>query len=468
MNEFDELNDNINNLITELRNKDDKQDLSSLNDFVETTKNYDKYLSEIHTNTRNINETLNAYLKSVNTLETADVNAEIEVVPTLNNNIEQQAFVDYNEELKLLVQRVGELSLQLANMKNDVDIDIDLGILDNLSEKIKEANLKVIKGLSNTLNDTQFDVNINSESLSNEIALLSEKIKELEEPINLYFSTNMEQIQTSLSELETKEIDIISKESLSTSLNTVQEIDTVLAKLSEYKSNSIDLDINTNIDDITTTLQELKDVKLDIVFNMDSMQSNITTIQTSLQEIKAEFGVFNIDANINLKHNMEDVKANINDIASELSITPKLDVNLKAENINNGIKATPEVDSNKELLKPEIVNVENVLPSVETKANDADTFEKMKEYFEANTQAINELKNSISNVGNTNKGFTETTTPNKDVAVDKPKKGITEVKKVNNQPNEQQNLIDAMNTIASLNKQILLELKKNNFLSSKD
>jgi hypothetical protein len=515
MGEFDELNDNINNLIDELKNRDDKPDLSSLNDFVETTKNYDKHLSEIHINTKSINDTLNSYLKSINTLETGDVNTEIDHIPTVDNNVEQQSFTNYNEELKKLVERVGELSLQLSNMKTKVDLDIDLSVLDSLSTKIKEASITITDNITSVMQSNNFDINIKSDELLNEITLLSNKLKELEEPINLYFSSNLEEVKTLISELGTNKIDALNTDYLekiiaeleskninildtttfkeviaeleskninildtttfkdaiaeleqkkisildTDNISTISNsIDTAITKLDSFKDMKLDVNITTNIEEIQTTLQELKDIKLDIIFNMDTMQTNVSDIQLALGDLKAELGIFTIEANVDIKTNVNDIKTKFDELVSNISILPKVNFDFDKVDFLPNIQDALNIDFN----SPNKTGIE-------LQADNNNVNSKIEDYFATNTNAINDLKNVISALADSQQKQQQVIKLQTEPSKENNNKNLVDTKKGEPSMTQMMKLLtDSINTMVSKQSQMITELKKSNFLSNKD
>jgi hypothetical protein len=470
MNEFDELNDNINNLISELRNKSDNQALSPMNDFDETTKSYEDYLKNIQSNTQNINDTLNSYLKDINTLETADINADVEKVPVIDNNVEQQSFVDYNEELKRLIERISDLSMQLSDVKGKVDLDIDLSILENISDKIKDATLNINDDLASML-DYKVEININSEDLYSELDILTEKLKELEEPIQLYFSSHIEQIQetiTSLKEEQEKGVSVSNLTEIETLVSNLNKLNNLelsdkfnvvlndtLDKIETLKNSDLQLNINasTNIDAISTKLQEIKDIKLDVLFDMDNMHVNIDGVKTTLNGLKDDIGVFNINANLDIKSNIDEVKADFKNMVSDIEIKPKNSDNILPEQLTTNIT--------------QVENIEHKAPeTMEIQQQDVQADKKMGEYFAANTEAINQLKDVVTMMIKT-----QVSSPTNVTYIDKPKSDTKAESKNSNEPSMSDVLnvlTQSISVMVQKQSQMVSELKKSNFLNTKD
>jgi hypothetical protein len=495
MAEFDDLNKNINNLIAELRNKDkqkeDKVDLSSLNDFAESAKGYEQYLKEIQSNTKGIRESVNAFLKNMNAIESNDDNVE-ETQPVMNYGIEQKAFVDYNEELKRLIDKITDISLQLKDASSKVTVDVDFKILDDISEKIKQANLNALSDLDTITSDIK--VNINSEQIESELNMLTMKLKELEAPIQLTFSSNIEDMKQILGEFS-QDVAVVTElktalDGLGSDISTIDtsQLEGFITKLSELKqiavqvnssnieglqklqSVEVEVDAVLNIEELQSKLATFKDMDLNVVLNIEDILSKVSVVQTALGDITEKFGVIDVDAAINLTYDKKTVQSNLQEqlSATELTLKPTIEIDTEAiqQKITSYVNAVVEIPANVIDIKPSITET-NVVDHMATSISEEDT--KLQSILEANTEAIQQLQNAITLLANQKVEKAATPSETKSTG-DKTK--VDDKAKKSNTPASMEELmvvlIQAVNNMSSKQSQMVTELKKSIFLKNND
>jgi hypothetical protein len=474
MAEFEELNANINRLISELRNKDkkeDKVDLSSLNDFADSTKGYEQYLKEIQANTKGIRESMNTFLKNVNSIETPAVEAETEKLPAVNYGIEEKAFVDYNQELKRLIDKITDLSVQFSDVKNQVSVNVDFKTLDDISEKIKQANIDALSDLDNLTSDIQ--LNINSDVLDAELDQLTAKLKELEAPIQLSFESNVEELKSLIASIEgdttalKAELDQLSGVNIGQIDTTT--LDSFMAKLSELKDVSLNVDIATNIDEVQAKMAEFRDVNVQVVLNIEDMLSKIDSTQVLLDEMTSKFGVINFDTSVNLTYNVSEIQTEIQNAIAETDVVIKPVIDIDKEVISNTIKAafTPTIEMPTSAIgftpRVEASAMDHTLPEQKTEDDS-----ELKEMLRMNTEAITQLQNAIATMVSsqaTKPAKTTETQPSGE-------KKATMTVGTKEQPASMEELmlvlIQGVNNLGSKQSQMLIELKKSIFLKNND
>jgi hypothetical protein len=468
MAEFDELNKNVNKLISELRNKGNKEekvDFSSLNDFAESTKGYEQYLKEIQSNTKGIQETVNSFLKNVNTIERKNTEVEApEAISTVNYGIEEKAFVDYNKEIKRLIEKVAELSLNLADTKSPLNVD----------------------GLSGVNIKDDITVNIDSDTLNDELGKISSSLKNLEAPIKLSFESNIEEIKKVIDTFETeRSSEIVSVENVTKANNLIKELkanidmvsvanigdidlsilDDISNKLSELKSVSVDVDISSNVDEIQSRLADFSDIDLNMVLNIESILTQVATAQSALGELTSKFGEIKLDASVNVTHNMDDVRSEIEKAVSGITINPNIQFDV-ADGIKNVL--APQT------VTPTITIPNTTIETIETPiANPAPVQQpeqiidsSLSDMILANTAAIQQLQATISALQPTAQKAPE-------IAANNPpaKNAIMSTDTGAKQPTMEELmivLIQSMNNMSNKQTQMLVELKKSNFLKNND
>ncbi|SRR6266403_1928820 len=489
---MEDINKNIENLIDNVdylieflertnREKSDETDFSSL-ELNQNIKGFEKYLKSIQENTSHIKEikdNLNAYFQNIEPLQPK---VEEAVNKPLNTDLEQSHFIEIQNEIQLLTDKIGDLANTLNQAGIKLDLNVDSANLEQIKQQLEELKLapqinfdavitqleevrKNFESLQNLdFNNVDFEV-LNVDKIDSILKKVSE-FKNISIGFNKEDMANLDKLEQSLQSI--KGIDFKNLESLKEldNLQLLKEID--FGKISKDISN-IDLSSkfkdleNLNIDPIIEKINTLKDIKLDnLALDIDVKEDiikKVDNINTKISELKDNLSNIDFTSDLFVNVDTEKVKDNIREDLKNVDVNIKPTIDLtEIESIERKeykIKIKTEVDdSNLDFKNVSIKPIQN-----------------QKEYNDNNTKILEQLtvnneimRNIATHLATTSQQSIENNVTN--ISSIGENKNITEVKPVENIIDTNTALLQATLALLEKTNAIHLELMKSNFDNS--
>lgn len=481
---IESLIDNVDYLIEFLershREKSDETDFSSL-ELNQNIKGFEKYLKSIQENTsqlKEIKDNLNAYFQNIEPLQpkTEDVNKP------LNTDLEQSHFIEIQNEIQLLTDKIGDLANTLNQAGIKLDLDVDPANLEQIKQQLEELKLAPQINFDAVITQLE-EVKKNFESLQNldiknvdfevlntdKIDSILEKVSEFKN-ISIGFNkddiANLDKLEQSLQSI--KEIDFKNLESLKEldNLQSLKEID--FEKLAKDISN-IDLgskfkDLeNLNIEHIIEKINTLKDIKIDnLALDIDvkeDITKKVDNINTKISELKDNLSNIDFTSDLNVNVDTETIKNSIREDLKNIDVSIKPTIDLteieSIEQKDYKIKIKAEVDDSN--LEFKDVSTKPLQTQKEYNDNNAKILEQLTVNNEImKSIAIHLASNSQQSIEN-NVTNISSTAENRSVA---------EVKPVDNVVDTNKALLQAVLVLLEKTSAIHLELVKSNFTDS--
>src|SRR6266403_1066018 len=348
---MEDINKNIENLIDNVdylieflertnREKSDETDFSSL-ELNQNIKGFEKYLKSIQENTSHIKEikdNLNAYFQNIEPLQPK---VEEAVNKPLNTDLEQSHFIEIQNEIQLLTDKIGDL----ANTLNQAGIKLDLNV--------DSANLEQIK---QQLEELKLAPQINFDAVI----------------------TQLEEVRKNFESLQNLDFNNVDFEVLN-----VDKIDSILKKVSEFKNISIGFNKEdmANLDKLEQSLQSIKGIdfkNLESLKELDNLQLlkeiDLTEIESIERKeykikIKTEVDDSNLDfKNVSIKpiQNQKEYNDNNTKILEQLTVNNEIMRNIAThlattsqQSIENNVTNISSIGENKNIT--EVKPVENII-----------------------------------------------------------------------------------------------------------